>query len=116
MSGFCDDWERIHAAERALTRILTNIEQARLVLDQQHRAMRQLLACSPELKMDWEEFVDNGGISAAQWQAFLADESERPRLTRRRQHLRLVRTKPKPRPKPAPSPSLPGPRVRLRRD
>ena len=82
--------------EDQLARILTTIDQLRQQLNAQNAELRGLLDFYPNLKKDWDRFLNRGGVSADDWERYSTGGDMRPRLTPRKKHLisnrrRLVR-------------------------
>jgi hypothetical protein len=86
--------------EDELSGVLRTLDYHREGMQEQTSYLQTLLQCDSELAVKWKQFTSAGGISAEDWERFLAGNF-RSRITRTRRHMRLVSSR--------------SPRIRLRR-
>jgi hypothetical protein len=84
-----DDGYYLDDPEEALTRLLKRIGSIRDQLDQTQGQLSDLLQEEPELAQQYRRFIQQGGLTAEDFERFQLNLL-RPRITRSRKHLRLV--------------------------
>src|SRR5262249_59318964 len=80
--------------EKDLENVLYRLDDFRYRLALELRVLNSLLNRHPELRQQYESFLRSGGISSEDFDRFLTGDM-RPRLTPRRQHLRLISNRPR---------------------
>jgi hypothetical protein len=75
--------------EYELSNILDSIDSTRLKLDRYQRKLSHSLQRYPMFDDQWRKFQKSGGLTADDFRLFLRGEL-RPKITRQRQHLRLI--------------------------
>jgi hypothetical protein len=77
-----------------LLHLLKQIERHRQEADCELANLQDLLRRSTTAAKVWAEFTDRGGLSAAEFECYLAGKQFRHRRTRRKKHLCLVASAP----------------------
>jgi len=79
--------------EHELSDVLRTLDYHREGMQEQTSYLQTLLQCNPELAVRWQQFTSAGGVTAEDWERFLAGDF-RSRITRTRRHMRLVSNRP----------------------
>jgi len=82
-----------YASQEELSDVLRKLDYQREGMQEQTSYLQTLLQGDPELAVQWKQFTSAGGVSAEDWERFLAGNF-RSRITRTRRHMRLVSSRP----------------------